>query len=161
VLKTDYLAVRRTHLYETLGPKGSGVIPSSQPATAAVQFGDVGFVSQDQDPDQEYLTLVNRNAYAVDLSNWSLEGAVQYTFQPGVVLPAGSTLYVAADVVQFRRRPVSPTGNEGRFVQGAYRGHVSEGLGIIKLYNAAGDLVASKALFDPRPFGPPIAVTLR
>ena len=64
------------------------------------------------------LTLVNRTPYAVDLSHWRLEGAVQHTFQPGVVLPAGGTLYVAKDVVAFRHRTVSPTGNEGRFAQG-------------------------------------------
>ena len=160
VLKTDYLAARRVYLYETYGPGGKGIVPPAQPATAAVQLGDVGFVSPEQDPDCEYLTVVNRNPYAVDLSNWSLEGAVQYTFQPGVVLPAGGTLYVTADVVHFRRRAVSPRGGEGRFVQGDYEGRVSGARGVLRLYNAEGDLVACKAFFDSRPFGPPRTVTL-
>jgi len=145
-IKTDYLAPRRVYLYETWGPNGKGLIPPAQPAAAAVQLGDVSLDPTETDPDQAYLTLVNRNAYAVDLSNWSLEGAVQYTFQPGVVLPTGGTLYVAADVVQFRRRPASPTGNEGRFVQGGYEGGVSGGLSVLRLYNAGGDLVAHKVV---------------
>jgi hypothetical protein len=160
VLKTDYLVARRSYLYETCGPEGKGWIPHAQPDRAVVQLGDVGFVSQKDDPDQEYLTLVNRNAYAVDLSNWSLEGAVRYTFQPGVVLPAGGTLYVAADVAQFRRRPLSPKGGEGRFVQGGYEGRASGSLGVLRLRNGEGDLVAQKVVFDPRPYGPPRALTL-
>ena len=161
VLKTDYLAPRRIYLYETCGPEGKGIIPPAQPAAAAVQLGDVSLDPAETDPDQAYLTLVNRNAYAVDLSNWSLEGAVQYTFQPGVVLPAGDTLYVAADVVQFRRRSVSPTGNEGRFVQGDYEGRLSSGLSALRLYNADGDLVAYKVAVDLRPIGLPRILALR
>jgi hypothetical protein len=160
VLKTGYLATRRVYLYETCGPRGKGLIPSAQPATATVQIEDVGFVSPEEDPDGEYLTLVNRTPDAVDLSNWSLEGAVQYTFQPGVILPAGGTLYVAADVVAFRRRAVSPTGNEGHFVQGDYEGQASGGLGMIRLYNAEENLVACKAFFDLRLFGSPRTMTL-
>jgi hypothetical protein len=160
VLKTDYLSARRVYLYGTYGPEGKGVIPPAQPATATVQFGDIGFVSLEEDADSEYLTLVNRNPYAVDLSDWSLEGAVHYTVQPGVVLPAGGALYVAADVVAFRRRAASPTGGEGRFVQGAYEGRVSGGWGVLRLYSAEGNLVACKAFFDLRPLGAPRTVTL-
>jgi hypothetical protein len=161
VLKSEYLAPRRVYLYESYGPDGKGIIPPVQSAAATVQLGDVGWVSPEADSDQEYLTLVNRTPHAVDLSNWSLEGAVQYTFQPGVVLPAGGTLYVAADVVQFRRRSASPTGGEGRFVQGDYEGRVSGRLSVLRLRNAEGDLVAIKLALDPRPLGPPRTLWLR
>jgi hypothetical protein len=161
LLKTDYLDVRRSYLYQTCGPEGQGFIPAAQPTTAVVQLGDVGLSSGEADADREYVTLVNRNAYAVDLSNWRLEGAVQYTLQPGVVLPAGGTLYIAADVNQFRRRPVSPTGNEGRFVQGEYTGRFSVGLNLLHLRNAKGDLVSSRVVVDLRPWGTPRNVRLR
>jgi hypothetical protein len=160
ILKDDYLAVRRVHLYETYGPNGKGMIPSAQPDTAAVQFGDIGFVSTGENPDCEYLTLVNRNRYAVDISNWTIGGTIQYTFQPGVVIPARGTLYVTPDVVAFRNRTTSPTGNEGRFVQGGYRGRVSNNEGMLYLYTADGALAASKAFFDLRPFVEPKTVPL-
>jgi len=160
IIKTDYLAVRRVHLYETYGPKGKGLIPDAQPDTAAVQFGDIGFASIGENPDQEYLTLVNRNRYAVDISNWTIGGKVQYVFQPGVVIPAGGTLYVTPDVVSFRHRTAGPTGNEGRFVQGNFRGRLSNNWGTLKLHNADGALLASKAFFDLRPFAKPRIVAL-
>jgi hypothetical protein len=160
IIKKDYLAVRRVHLYETYGPKGKGIIPSAQPDAATVQLGDIGFASDPENPDGEYFSLVNRNPYAVDISNWAIDGRIQYTFRPGVVIPAGGTLYVTPDVVAFRSRTISPTGNEGRFVQGGYAGRISKSNGYLKLYNAEGVLVASKAFLDPRPFGEPRAIPL-
>lgn len=160
IIKTDYLAVRRVHLYETYGPDGKGVIPGAQPDTATVQLGDIGFASDTENPDGEYFSLVNRNYYAVDISNWAIDGGIRYTFRPGVVIPAGGTLYVTPDVVAFRSRTTSPTGNEGRFVQGGYAGRVSKNKGYLALYNAHGVLVASKAFLDPRPFGEPRAIPL-
>jgi hypothetical protein len=160
IIKTDYLAVRRVHLYETYGPNGKGIIPDAQPDMAAVQFGDIGFTRTAEEPDHEYVTLVNRNGYAVDISNWAIRGEIQHTFQPGVVIPAGGTLYVTPDVVAFRRRVTSPMGNDGRFVQGDYRGRISGNRGVLRLYNADGVLVASKAAIDLRPFGEPRTIPL-
>src|SRR5688572_32062194 len=38
---------------------------------------------------QEYLVLTNFNNYAVDISGWQLAGAIDFTFKPGTVIPAG------------------------------------------------------------------------
>jgi hypothetical protein len=149
ILKHDYLAARRVYLYETLSSGTGGIIPGAQPVTATVEFGNaIEFDPLSGDQHSEYFTLVNRNSYAVDVSGWTIAGDVRYTLQPGVVIPAGGTLYVSPDVVAFRSRAVSPTGREGRFVQGDYRGRLSNRWGILKLHNANGVLVDTKAFYD-------------
>ena len=86
--------------------------------------------------------LVNDNDYAVDISGWKVTSDIEYTFRPGVVVPAGGTLYLSRDVTAFRARHHSPTGGEGHFVQGNYRGRLSNSWGRLKLYDARGRLVA-------------------
>jgi hypothetical protein len=147
-LKNDYLAVRRVHLYETHGPGNGGIIPASQPVTARVVFGDLEADPASGDQSEEYFTLVNPNDYAVDISGWQIAQDVEYTIRPGVVIPAGGTLYLSPDVVAFRNRAASPTGDEGHFVQGNYRGRLSNAWGVLGLYNDRNRLVAAKVFFD-------------
>ncbi len=45
----------------------------------------------------EWVELHNPFAYAMDLSGWSLQGGVSYTFAEGTILEAGGYLVVAAD----------------------------------------------------------------
>jgi hypothetical protein len=149
-LRTDYLDVRRVHLYRTHGADNGGIIPDAQPATASVRIGDVHYASPAEDPGGEFFSLVNDNPYAVDLSGWTVRGTIAYVFQPGVVLPSGGTLYVSPDVNAFRTRPRGPTGGEGRFVQGNYDGRLSGELGILRVHNAEGTLVTSRLFLDLR-----------
>ena len=150
----DYLPARRVHLYETHGPPSNGVISAAQPAGARLRFGEVEADPRSGDQDEEYLTLVNDNDYAVDISGWKLVSDVEYTFQPGVVIPAGGMLYVSPDVTAFRARDRSPTGGEGHFVQGDYRGRLSDSWGRLKLYSDRGRLVAAHVFFQQRLGGP-------
>lgn len=147
ILKDDYLAARRVYLYQTLSVDRGGIVPNAQPASAIVEFGhDIDFTPASG--DQEYLTLVNRSRDAVDISGWRVGGDVQYLFRPGVVIPAGGTLYVSPDVVAFRARADSPTGGEARFVQGNYSGRLSNRWGILRLYNAGGSLVDTRMFYN-------------
>lgn len=50
-----------------------------------------------RDSDTEWLELYNRSASPVDLTGWSLEGAVDYAFSAGTILAAGGYLVVARD----------------------------------------------------------------
>jgi hypothetical protein len=145
VLKQEYLAVRRVHLYHTHGQANGGIIPDAQPSDAAVQFGEIHAAPSSGDPREAYLTLVNPNLYAVDISGWTISGDVRYRFRPGVVIPSGGTLYVSPDVNAFRGREISPKGNEGCYVQGRYRGRLSEAVGTLQLHNADGCLVAARS----------------
>ena len=151
IIKTNYLAARREHLYGTHSAAHGGIIPSAQPAQTGVTFGDIAFNPVSGDQDQEYFTLVNPNAHAVDVSGWQVVYDVEYTFAQGVVVPAEGTLYVSPDIVAFRDRDRSPTGGEGLFVQGNYRGRLSNTWGILKLYNVDKKLVTLKIFFDRGP----------
>jgi hypothetical protein len=149
ILKTEYLAVRRVHLYETHGPGNDGIIPDSQPNAVEVRFGQAESNPTSGNQDEEYFSLVNPNAFAVDISGWTVSGDVAYDFAPGVVIPGGGTLYVSPDTNAFRNRATSPTGGEGRFVQGDYRGRLSNGLGVLTLVNAEAEIVTRTILFGP------------
>lgn len=144
ILREEYLAVRREHLYQTHGLAQKGIIPDAQPVDATIEFGAVASAPLSGNQNEAYLTLVNPNAYAVDLSGWAIDGDVRYRFRPGVVIPAGGTLYLSPDVNAFRSRGTSPTGGEGHFVQGNYRGQLSSVGGTLELYRADGSLAAIK-----------------
>lgn len=144
----DYLPARRAHLYETHGPAGSGLIPAAQPTDVALRFGEVKAGPRSGDQDEEYLTLVNDSDYAVDISGWKLVSDIEYTFRQGVVLPAHGMLYVSPDISAFRARDDSPKAGEGCFVQGNYRGRLSNSWGRLKLYDDRGRLVAAHVFFQ-------------
>jgi hypothetical protein len=148
-IETDYLPARRVHLYETHGPPNDGIIPAAQAANARLRFGELVVNPLSGDQDEEYLTLVNDNDYAVDISGWKVVSDVEYTFQPGVVVPASGTLYLSPDVGAFRARSRSPTGGERLSVQGDYRGRLSNAWGRLRLYNAAGRLVTAHIFVRP------------
>jgi hypothetical protein len=135
VLKNDYLVVRRTHLFMThnvnragsynISGSYSALIPNSQPANPAINFGSFEYNPASGNQDEEYIQLINPNAYAVDISGWKLSEGVEHTFLPGTVIVAGGSLYVSPDAAAFRARATSPTGGRGLFVQGNYKRHLS------------------------------------
>jgi hypothetical protein len=143
-----YLPGRRTHLFVNHGiqtpayPNNAG-IPAAQSASPAVLFGTAEVSPASQNQEEEFFRLQNPGATSVDLSGWKIGGAVNHTFRPGTVIPAGGTLYVAKNVRAFRLRPVSPKGGEGLLVQGNYEGYLSTHGGTLELQNASGALVTS------------------
>ncbi|MBN2128480.1 MAG: CotH kinase family protein, partial [Sedimentisphaerales bacterium] len=153
VLKEDYLAVRRTHLFVThnvdnvagynISGSYSAAIPNAQPADATIQFGTYEYNPISGNQDEEYIELVNPNAYAVDISGWQLTGGVEHAFVPGTVIAAGERLYVSPSVRAFRGRTTSPTGGQGRYIQGNYDGHLSSWGEIVDLTDRYGRLVDS------------------
>ncbi len=140
IMKNDYLAVRRVHLYNTHGPPSSGIIPDDQ-GTSTVNFGVIENNPPSGNQEEEYFTLVNPNNYAIDISGWRVTNDVRLIFQAGVVIPANGTLYVTPNLVAFRNRATTPTGGEGHFAQGNYTGKLSDVAGALALYNAEGALM--------------------
>ena len=61
---------RRTQLFETYGPLGRGLIPDSEPENPFVDFGSIEYNPASGNQDEEYIEIININAYAVDLSGW-------------------------------------------------------------------------------------------
>lgn len=135
ILKTDYLAVRRHHLFVThlvdnaaqypIAGSYSALIPESQSIDCVIEFGQVESDPDSHNQDQEYIELVNPQAYAVDLTGWRLTGAVSHDFLPGTVIVGHGQLIVSPDVRAFKLRAISPMWGEGHFVQGNYKGHLS------------------------------------
>src|SRR5439155_738059 len=120
-LKTSYLPQRRAYLYNTLASS----LPASQPSNVVIQVRSVDYSPISGNQAQEYIELFNANNYAVDISGWTISGAVDHTFRGGVVIPANTSLYVAQDVKSWRARTNGPTGGQGLFVQGNYKGQLS------------------------------------
>jgi hypothetical protein len=144
-----YFPTRRTQLYvdhnvnhRTNPPVGGNAgIPDAQPQNVTLTFGAYDDSPTSGNQDEEYIELVNPNSYAVDLSGWRLVGGVEHTFLPGTVLVAGGRLYLSPNVRAFRSRRTSPTGGQGRFVQGNYTGHLSSWSEPIYLLDGSGRIV--------------------
>lgn len=157
-MKTGYLTPRRVHLFNTHGPSGDGLIPAAQPTNAVINFGAIEHSPASGLQDEEYIELVNPNAYAVDISGWRLqvfdedpddqqegepgEWETKHKFHPGTVLRANSSLYATPRATVFRARATSPKGGEGLLVQGNYDNHLVPGE-MLRIINTAGEVVAA------------------
>jgi hypothetical protein len=139
MLKNDYLGPRRDYLYNTL----STILPAPQPAGAMVTIGQIEFAPASGNQDQEFVEILNPNSYAIDISEWTLAGDVDYTFKAGTVIPAGGKLYVTPDSAAFRARTTGPRGGQGLFVQGGVAGHLSSFGGTLTVTNTQGVDVAT------------------
>jgi len=144
-----YFPTRRVQLYlehnannrATQPVGGNAGIPDAQPEQVAIVFGDYEYDPSPGDQDEEYVELMNANPYAVDLSGWYLDGGIKHTFPPGTVLIAGGRMYVSPNVRAFRSRVAGPRGGQGLFVQGNYKGHLSNSGETIHLFDRLGRLV--------------------
>jgi len=137
-LLNEFINRRRTHFYvkhavtsaTAAFPVGitktsNAGIPISQPAASSVSIAGVEFNPSSSNQLEEYICVTNPQPFAVDISNWKLEGGVRFTFKPGTVLPGNSVLYVSPDVNAFRARALTPRGGQGHFVQGPYQSQLS------------------------------------
>lgn len=119
LLKTNYLPQRRGFLF------ANAEIPAAMPTNPVISIGAIDYRPASGNQLQEYVEVRNPNAFAVDVSGWQLAGGIDFTFAPGVVIPASGTLYVSPDVRAFRARTTAPRGGMGLFVQGNYSGQLS------------------------------------
>jgi hypothetical protein len=137
----QYLIDRRISMFA----RAPGEVPNAQPTNAMIIFGTVEFNPSSGVQAQEYIQLRNTNNYAVDMSGWKMSGAIDHTFRGGLVVPAGGSLYLSPDVKAFRGRAASPRGNEGRFVQGNYKGQLSARGESLTLADNGGRIVSTNA----------------
>ncbi len=100
-------------------------MPPSQPANATVLIGSWDYNPVSGNPAEQYVELRNTNSYSVDVSDWRLIGAIEFNLRPGTVIPAGKSLYLAANVNAFRARAASPHAGQNLFVQGPFGGFLS------------------------------------
>ncbi len=152
-MKNLFLTPRRTHLFVThtsttnvgiANANSAGIPATPQPASVPITITSYdAYPAGSTTQDEEYIQLSNANAFAADISGWSLTGGVEFTFKGGTVINAGGSLYVSPRQAAFRARTVSPKGGEGRFVVGPSKGHVTSRGELIELRDSAGLLVHS------------------
>ncbi|MBX3745191.1 MAG: lamin tail domain-containing protein [Verrucomicrobiae bacterium] len=149
-LLSIHLPGRRTFLFDQNPLLRGDPIPPSQPAAAAPRFGRLDFLPNSGNPLEEFVELTNPHPHALDLSGWRIRGAIDHTFRPGTVVPAGRSLHLSPDARSFRARTASPRGHEGHFVQGNYRGFLSARGDTLLLEDDTGRLMASHS-YEGRP----------
>jgi hypothetical protein len=116
----------------------AGIVNASTTLEPKINFGKVEANPASGNQDEEFIQLHNPNSIAVDISDWRLTGGVEHTFAAGTVLAPNGTLYVSPSVADFRARSSSPKSGEGLFVQGGYRGHLSNFGESLVILDAAG-----------------------
>ncbi len=123
---STYLPGRRNFLFNSSTATLNGdSIPAAQPTNALILIGSTDYNPVSGNPNEQYVELRNTNAYAADVSDWQLRGSIEATLRPGTVIPAGKSLYVAANVNAFRARIASPHAGQNVFVQGPFAGFLS------------------------------------
>ncbi len=153
--KTNYLVGRRQFVFDQKMGNATE-FPNAQPADAIALIGALEYNPSSGNQNEEYIQIINTNGYALDISGWKLSGAIEHTFQGGVVIPrAGSSniLYVAANKKAFRNRAVSPRGGQGLYVEGPYKGQLSARGETIVLADNKGRIVNTN-LYLGSPSGP-------
>jgi hypothetical protein len=137
---------RRNFLYSTNATLNGDFIPSAQPTNAVILIRSWDYSPVSGNQNEQYVELRNTNSYSVDVSNWRLIGGIEFTMRPGTVIPAGKSLYIAANVNAFRARAASPHAGQGLFVQGAFGGLLSsQGNTPLILENDKGALVTKNS----------------
>jgi len=145
-IKSDYLTVRRRHLFQNHSihnpsyDQNAG-IPDAQPADVTVNFDSIDFNPVSGNQDEEYISLHNPNAIEVDISGWMLQDGVEHLFPPGTVIPRYGKIYITPHAMTFRNRTRSPRAGQKLLVQGNYKGHLSSWGETINLLDSNGRLV--------------------
>jgi hypothetical protein len=142
-VKQDFLANRKQFL-QTLGG-----MPPSQVALPNVAFGAIDYSPVGGNQDQEYVAVVNQSNTAVDVSGWTISGAITHTFDGGTVIPANSTYYAVADVAQFQLRATGPSGGQRLFIQGNFDDRLNNAYGELFLLDQTGTSIDSLSYGTP------------
>ncbi len=139
-------------------PNSAG-IPGAQLGGLQLAIGSLESNPVSGDQGEEFVEIVNPNPFAIDVSGWTIEGAIEHIFKPGTVIPSNATgmpLYLSPNVNAFRARATAPTGNAQNFVQGNYSGQLSGRGETITIRDKDGNVAASTtytgAPSDPQRF---------
>lgn len=141
-LKTNYMVNRRAYVFGSRWGIGAD-FPDRQPDNVFIGFGAMDYNPASANQQEEYIQLINTNNIEVDISHWKLAGAVEHTFQGGVVIPRGGSVYVVPNKKAFRNRATPPRRNMGLFVEGNYKGQLSARGETLYLSNKLGVLVST------------------
>lgn len=153
-IKNEHLPNRRDFLFNQNPVLQGTPIPLVQTLLPSVTIEDLDYNPSSGLQAEEYFILKNRELESIDVSGWTISGAVEMTLKPGTVIPAGGgdsdsdfigLLHIAKDVTAFRARSSGPSGGSYRFIQGGYDGQLSARGETIELRDAAGNLIDRKS----------------
>ena len=102
-------------------------LPSSKAVDSVVVFNEIHYHPPLDEALNEWVELHNQMAIDIDLSEWSLEGAVDFTFPEGTIIPGGGYLVIAANPTALQTQ----TGI--RNVVGPFSGRLNNGTGQLEL----------------------------
>ena len=80
--------------YNSLEPRA---MLSATLGDSVVTFNELLYNPGPGDTGGEWIELHNQLSVDVDLSNWSLSGGIEYSFEPGTTIASGDYLVVAKD----------------------------------------------------------------
>ncbi len=154
----------RLGLYTTYSEErldGATIPGAYDRATAGVTIGEIVYNPASGNQDEEYIEIKNENEFAIDVSGWVVKGGVDYRFESGTVILAGGSVYLTPSAKAFRGRGSGVSGGQGLFVQGGYRGHLSNFGETIGVYRADGVTLSAQKAYagDPSPVQVHLKVT--
>ncbi len=145
-MRTNYMPRRRAFIFD----RKMGIpteFPDAQPTNVTILVGSFDYQPSSGNQQEEYIELINTNNIAVDISGWKLSGAVEHTFQGGVVIPRGGAptnrLYVVANKKAFRSRATAPRGGMSLYIEGPYKGQLSARGETVVLSDKVGRIVTT------------------
>ncbi|HKQ36748.1 MAG TPA: lamin tail domain-containing protein [Verrucomicrobiae bacterium] len=158
--RTNYMIPRRNFVFGNRWGMGTD-FPDAQSPNVKINFGAMEYNPSSGNQLEEYIQLINTNNTEVDISHWKLAGAIEHTFQGGVVIPRnGGLVYVVPDKKAFRNRATAPRRGMGLFVEGNYKGQLSARGETLYLSNKIGTLVSSnRYIGNPTPAQNALRVT--
>ena len=125
-IRDEYIPGRRDYIY------GQSKLPNRQSSSPEFVVAGIDFSPASDNQEEEYVVLQNLSSTPMDISNWTLEGAVEHTFAAGTIVMAGTIftpdagkLYLAKNSAAFRERQEEPTGGQKLYVQSGYIGQLS------------------------------------
>ncbi|MEJ6644718.1 MAG: lamin tail domain-containing protein [Akkermansiaceae bacterium] len=135
----SYLTSRRSVLFNNYPT----LVPSTPPTNPAITIADVESNPASGNQDQEFIRLHNSENTEIDLSGWTVEGGVEFTFRAGTVIERNGDLYLTPDSKEFLTRATSPTGGEELLTAGPFSSHLSNFSEVLTLKDSSGSIVDS------------------
>ena len=130
----SYLNSRRNVLFNNY----NSLIPASQPASPDIVFAAVDANPAGGNQEQEYIRIHNNENTEIDISGWTIEGGVGFTFRPGTIIERNGDLHVSPSSKDFLDRSVSPKAGEELLVAAPYSGHLSNFTELLTLKDSSG-----------------------
>lgn len=128
-------------------PSPAPSIPDTTTASdSVITFNEIMYHPPGDDPKMEWIELYNEMSVNMDISNWRIEGAVEFRFPTNTTFAANSYLVVAADVDWLK----AATGATNVF--GPFSKQLSNNGETLRLRNNSGRLMDEMHYSDQEPW---------